>query len=454
MGTTAETTPEGRHEIGELAIAERTQTLTEPASNAEPIAASVRILNASAKPAAFRLSGGGVCRVGAGEGVDVLLNDKTVSRIHAELELVREGVAVRDLGSRNGTFLYGQRIERAVLSLGSRLRFGRVEAEIVPDLTPEQLPLYPNASYCRLIGGSKAMRRVYSLLGRLEGSLANVLVAGETGTGKELAARALHDRSHVAHGPFVSVNCGALEKNLARSELFGHARGAFTGAAESRAGAFEAANGGTLFLDEVGELPLEVQPLLLRAIEQGLIVRVGETRERRVKVRLIAATHRDLSELVKQERFREDLYYRLMVVKVALPPLRERVEDVPMLVRHFAEELGLSTPPAEMMERFQNRVFSGNVRELRNAVEAYVAVGALPESSRDGASELVSALRRYVTPDQPYAVQKERLLQLFLELYTDALLAHTAGNQSEAARISGLERSYLNRLLKRKRQEE
>jgi DNA-binding NtrC family response regulator len=438
-------------ESGEQIVGDHTQTLTDRTSGAAPIAACLRVLNTKAQPAVYRLSRG-LCRVGAGRGVDMLIDDKTVSRIHAELELVPEGIAVRDLGSRNGTFLYGQRIERAVLSLGSRVRFGRVDVDIVPDLSSEQLPLYPTDSYGRLIGGSAAMRRTYSLLKRLEGSLANVLICGETGTGKELAARALHDHSHVAAGPFVSVNCGALEKNLAKSELFGYARGAFTGAVDSRAGAFEAANGGTLFLDEIGELPIDVQPLLLRAIEQGLVVRVGETRERPVKVRLIAATHRDLKVLVQHERFRQDLFYRLMVVKVTLPPLRERLDDLPLLVRHFAEHFGVSLPSGAL-EQLKSRMFPGNVRELRNTVESLGAIGTVPDSSPQGEPELASVLRRHLKLDEPYAPQKERLLQLFLELYVDALLERTNGNQTEAARLSGIERSYLNRLLKRKRQE-
>ena len=431
---------------------ERTQTFGPP-TNAVPIAARIRVLNASAQPASYRLSHG-LCRLGAGEGVDILLDDKTVSRVHAELELVREGVAVRDLGSRNGTYLYGQRIERATLSLGSTLRVGRVDVEIIPDLSAEQLPPSQKESYGRLIGNSSAMRRVYSLLSRLEGSLANVLITGETGTGKELAARALHDHSHVASGPFVSINCGALEKSLARSELFGHVRGSFTGAVDSRAGAFEAANGGTLFLDEIGELPLDVQPLLLRTLEQGLVVRIGETEGRPVKVRLLAATHRDLKQLVHEQRFREDLYYRLMVVNVALPPLRERPEDLPLLARHFAEQSGTAAPPPELLNRLRSMRFPGNVRELRNVLEAHAAIGALPDAAATGEPELASVLRRSITLEQPYALQKERLLQLFLEVYVEALLVHTGGNQSEAARLSGLERSYLNRILRRKRHDD
>jgi two-component system, NtrC family, response regulator GlrR len=305
--------------------------------------------------------------------------------------------------------------------------------------------------YGGLHGTSAAMRRLFSLLGRLEGSLVNVLVSGETGTGKELVARALHERSHVTDGPFVSVNCGALDRSLSRSELFGHARGAFTGAVEARAGAFEAASGGTLFLDEIGELPVDVQPLLLRALEHGVVVRVGETQERGVKVRLIAATHRDLAELVKQDRFREDLYYRLMVVKVAVPPLRERPEDIPLLIQHFAQELGIPPLPADAVARFQQGVYPGNVRELRNGLQAYAAVGVLPEAIDPTGLALASRLKPFVRLDQPYAEQKQHLLSTFLDVYLEQLLSHTCGNQTEAARLSGLERSYLNRVVNRRR---
>jgi DNA-binding NtrC family response regulator len=305
--------------------------------------------------------------------------------------------------------------------------------------------------YCDLRGKSVAMRRLFSILARLESSLVTVLVSGETGTGKELVARALHERSQVAQGPFVSVNCGALDRSLSRSELFGHSRGAFTGALETRAGAFEAANGGTLFLDEVGELPVEVQPLLLRTLEQGVVVRVGETQGRAVKVRVIAATHRDLPELVKQNRFREDLYYRLMVVKVAVPALRERLEDIPLLLQHFAQELGIPLLPTDAVARLQRRDYPGNVRELRNALRAYAAVGELPEQIAHRALEHGSKLTPFVRLDLPYAEQKQHLLSAFLDTYLELLLAHTRGNQTEAARLSGLGRSYLNRVVNRRR---
>jgi DNA-binding NtrC family response regulator len=266
------------------------------------------------------------------------VNDETVSRRHLELKLVPEGVEVVDLGSRNGTFYQGQRVQHMVLSLGARVRVGRVElcleadSESLAGASGDKVGRYGN-----LIGSSLAMRRVYGVLERLEGSLVSVLIGGESGTGKEVVARAIHDRSIVAEGPFVAVNCGALDRALVRSELFGHVRGAFTGAIESRAGAFEAASNGTLFLDEIAELPLDTQPVLLRTLETGTVQRVGETNERKVKVRLLAASNRRLEELVKEGKFREDLYYRLLVVRVALPQSPETdTEPVPVRARSGA----------------------------------------------------------------------------------------------------------------------
>jgi DNA-binding NtrC family response regulator len=236
---------------------------------------------------------------------------------------------------------------------------------------------------------------------------------------------------------------------LARSELFGHARGSFTGATENRAGAFEAAANGTLFLDEIGELPLDVQPVLLRALELGVVQRVGETVERPIRVRLMAATNRKLDELVKSGKFREDLYYRLLVVQVELPPLRARAADIPALVRRFASELGVHSIDDEVIAELTTRPWPGNVRELKNAVRAYLALGSVVPATTAANPGLDEALRESIDLSRPYSELKERVLERFQSLYLELLLARTGGNQSEAARVSGLDRSYLNRVLKR-----
>ena len=244
------------------------------------------------------------------------------------------------------------------------------------------------------------------------------------------------------------MNCGALDRNLVRSELFGHERGSFTGAVQRQVGAFQAAEGGTLFLDEIGELPLDVQPVFLRALELRAITAVGSHAERPVDVRLIAATHRDLRADVASGRFREDLFYRVRVVHLEVPPLRERRDDVPVLAEAIARRQGVSALPADFVEALSAHDWPGNVRELCNAVEAYLAVGAAPPSgARDEEDVLDAALAGFVDAKKTYAEQKTELLRRFSEAYIARLLAHTRGNQSEAARLSGLERSYLGKLI-------
>jgi DNA-binding NtrC family response regulator len=288
------------------------------------------------------------------------------------------------------------------------------------------------------------MRRLFGLLRRLEGSLVNVLIQGESGTGKELVARALHEGSLVSEGPFVALNCGALDAGLARSELFGHRKGAFTGAIQASIGAFEAAHGGTLFLDEIGELSLEIQPSLLRVLESRSIVRVGEHQPRPISVRLIAATHKDLNAEAQAGRFRKDLLYRLNVVRLLVPPLRQRREDIEGLAQHFATQAGIYPLSVETIAALRTLPWEGNVRELRNAIEAFAAIGALP-APEDGEQDL--AIERHIDIHAPYAENKERLLEKFTQAYLEMLLAKTGGNRTEAARIAGLERTYLSRLL-------
>lgn len=393
-----------------------------------------------------RLAAGSL-RVGAASDMDWIVEDSAVSRRHLELSLSPGGVTLRDLKSRNGTYYLGQRVGEITLALGSRVTFGNHILEVVAD--EEDFAGTQSAElehYGDLSGRSPVMVRLFSLMKRLEGSLVNVLVHGESGTGKELIARALHDHSRVASGPFLAINCGALDRSLVRSELFGHKKGAFTGAAAEAQGAFVEAHGGTLFLDEVGELPLDVQPMLLRTLETGAVTRVGEARSRSVQVRLIAATHRDLAQDVAEGRFRADLYYRLKVVQLHAPPLRARREDLPLLAARICQQLGQTPPSEEVLRELSRRTFPGNVRELKHALMAYGAVGELPEES----AALVTAaadLSAFADPRRPYAEQKEALVDRMTELYLRALLERTGGNRSEAARIAELQRGYLRRLL-------
>jgi DNA-binding NtrC family response regulator len=414
-----------------------------------PLAALVRVLGAKASPACFRLSSGS-CLLGAGPECDVVVADPRVSRKHVRLSLVPEGIKLEDLGSRNGSFYLGQRVEKIVLAPGSRIALGAVEVAL--EIDTEQLSSSGEESeqgYHGLVGGSRATRQLFAILARLEGSLIHVLVQGPSGVGKELVARAIHDASAVSSGPLVVVNCGGIARELVLSELFGHRRGAFTGAIEPRIGAFEAADGGTLFLDEVGELPLDVQPVLLRALESGEVVPVGEHKPRPVKLRIVAATNRELEREVEQGRFREDLYYRLAVVKLQIPPLRDRPEDVAVLARRFAQAAGAGELPADVLRQLQAHTWPGNARELRNAVQAYLALGTLPAVVKPDAPLLELALRQSIDELGSYAEQKEAFSERFSRAYLSKLLAHTGGNQSEAARISGLDRSYLGKLVAR-----
>ncbi len=385
--------------------------------------------------------------IGAGAGCAIVIDEKTVSRQHVELEIVPEGVRLTDKGSRNGTFYLGQRVERVTLSLGARITVGAVTVALDADTEGLDGLAFEGDEYRGIVGATPSMRRIFASLSRLEGSLVPVLVLGESGVGKELVARALHDGSSVKAGPFVAVNCGAIPRDLVASELFGHRRGAFTGATDHRRGAFDAADGGTLFLDEVGELPIDVQPVLLRALETGEVRPVGADATHVVRARVVAATNRDLAVDSSAGRFREDLFYRLAVVTLAIPPLRERPADIEAIVKVLAESLGVGALPAPVLEALKNRAWPGNVRELRNAIQAYGALGALPAERSVHPTSIDSAIADFVDPSRPYADQKDDLADRFTRAYLQALMARTGGNQSAASRVAGLDRTYLGKLL-------
>jgi DNA-binding NtrC family response regulator len=300
------------------------------------------------------------------------------------------------------------------------------------------------------------MQQLYARLGQIAPSSAAVLIQGETGTGKELVARAIHEASARASAPFAVVDCGALPEGLLEAELFGHTRGAFTGATEARAGVIEAANGGTVFLDEVAELPLSMQPKLLRVVESRMIRRVGETHYRPLDVRFVSATHRDLRAMARAGSFREDLYFRLAVLLVGVPPLRERGGDIPALVRHFMPDAAGRDLPPDVLLALAARPWRGNVRELRSFVERAAAFGpeealAWPES--EGAAPAGGARPPVRLPEDlssmTYRAVREQALRDVEREYVRALLDRHGGNVSAAARASGLSRTYVHRLIRR-----
>jgi transcriptional regulator with GAF, ATPase, and Fis domain len=281
------------------------------------------------------ISGGDELGIGTAQGNQLLLTDPTVSRHHCTIAVTPKGFLLRDLGSTNGTVLGDSRVESAYPEPGMRIRVG--QTALVFELLGTEIhePLSDEESFEQALGSSEAMRFVFAVLARAAQSETTVLLEGETGTGKGLLARALHQRSRRASGPLIEVDCSAIPPTLIESELFGHERGAFTGADRAREGAFEAAQGGTIFLDEIGELPLEMQPKLLRALEERTIKRIGTTTTTRLDVRVIAATNRDLRLEVNRGGFRADLFYRLAVLRVRVPPLRERREDIAVLAAQF-----------------------------------------------------------------------------------------------------------------------
>ena len=318
-----------------------------------------------------------VLKIGRHPSNDITLPDEEISRSHAIFELREDGYWIVDQ-SRNGTFVNGSRTQEAPLKNQDEIRMGgwRVvfaddetwgEKETVVRKKTKTLP-----SFSGIIGRSEPIQHVFSMIERAAPTEATILIVGETGTGKELVARAIHERSPRERKAFIALNCGAISPQLIESELFGHERGAFTGALSRHLGAFEQARGGTIFLDEVGELPLELQPKLLRVLEERRFRRVGGTEETVADVRIIAATHRNLEHLSREGKFREDLYFRLFSVPIQLPPLRERSEDIPLLIDYFMETLpsgeGRKSMSSEAVKRLIDYPWRGNVRELKNVM--------------------------------------------------------------------------------------
>ncbi|MDC0748322.1 sigma 54-interacting transcriptional regulator [Polyangium mundeleinium] len=391
--------------------------------------------------------------VGTAQGNDLVLADPTVSRHHFSLSATPEGYLLKDLGSSNGTWVSGMRVLSGYVEPGARVRVGRTT--LLVDQVNEDIceALSPEDGFGPLLGQSSAMRRIFAALPRVAQSDSTVLLEGETGTGKGVLAAAIHEASPRATGPFVVLDCAAIAPTLIESELFGHVKGSFTGAQADRAGAFEQAKGGTIFIDEIGELPLDMQPKLLRALEERSVKRVGGNQRVKLDVRVIAATNRDLRTEVNRNAFRADLFYRLNVVRIHVPPLRERTGDIERLARHFHADLVPDNPiPDDLLESLRRQSWPGNVRELRAAIERAVlfndpAILALGNDVEPAPG--VKDRDDDIDLEVPFRVCKQKASDQWERRYVRALLRATHDNISEASRRVKMDRSHLRTLLRK-----
>ena len=415
-------------------------------------------------------------RVGTARDNTLALSDPNVSRYHLEFQIQDRGYLVRDLQSTNGTFYRGARVGEVMVGLGAELRVGSTVLRVERGEETSEV-IGCKRQFGSLIGSAPAMQQVYGLLAAVAPTDTSVLIEGETGTGKELVAEEIHRHSPRRDKLFSVVDCATLPPSLIESELFGHEKGAFTGATAERVGVFERTRGGTVFLDEIGELSMDLQTRLLRVLDRRTIKRVGGNMQRKVEFRLVAATNRDLPRAVKQGTFRRDLYYRLAVVRITLPPLRRRTEDIPQLARFFLWQAGCVEVERvlsdELIKVLCSRSWPGNVRELRNVVERATimvdgsqqgealftsASPASPEpappppadaaaASADGSPPTLQLPRAYLEMD--YKTAKDQLLEQFELQYLERLLGRHGNNISGIAREAGVDRHLVRNLLRK-----
>ncbi|RMH43498.1 MAG: FHA domain-containing protein [Deltaproteobacteria bacterium] len=397
--------------------------------------------------------------IGSHPSNDLVVVDPKVSRFHLRIEASDRGLRAIDTNSANGTAVNGVRVRDAYLDDGAVIAIGDSQIAVRRLDGDVEVELSADDRFGDAVGRSVAMREVFALARRAAATHMPVLLLGETGTGKDVIARAIHAHSPVGRGPFVVFDAGAVAPTLIESELFGHVRGAFTGADSDRPGVFERATGGTLFIDEIGELPLHLQPKLLRALEARRIVRVGDTREIDVHPRIVAATHRDLRALVDQGAFRSDLYYRLAVLPIEIPPLRERREDIPLLAGHFLRDLldaGGRDPRwllphlEEAFASLAHHDWPGNVRELRNAIERAAALADPAALARDGLTQLVELRASVARTRRAWLPLEQARAQFDREYLRDLVDAH-GGDLRAAAATAGIHPKSLERLLRRHR---
>jgi two-component system, NtrC family, response regulator HydG len=432
-------------------------TVAQPRGDSPDIRFALRVAEGADSGQSFTLDAGQPFRVlvGTSPVCDFRLTDRAVSRRHIALDLTRGRVRITDLGSTNGTFVDAVAIGEAYLRGGETIRIGGTLIRVERQLGAGETPLPSETEFGRVIGESSAMRRLYPLCHRLAQANVPAILEGETGTGKEVLAESLHEKGPRAEGPFVVFDCTAVPPNLVEAELFGHEKGAFTGAVGARKGVFELADGGTLLIDEIGDLDMTLQPKLLRAIERSEIRRIGGERSIRVDIRVLAATRRDLDHEIQAGRFRDDLFHRLAVARIELPPLRMRKSDIPVLARHFAREIGGddATVPGELIQRWNDYAWPGNVRELRNAVARHLALGdlgssAMPDEAPRAPAE--QAVRDYIEHMIELGVAlpdgRAKVVERYERRYIERLLEQHDGNVARAAAASGIGLRYFQML--------
>jgi len=390
--------------------------------------------------------------VGTGESADLVLHDPTVSREHLTLILDHDGLVLKDGASRNGTHIGGARIREIILTGDAVLTLGKTVIAVQLDSGLSDIAVTARLSFGGAYGASTPMRHIFAMLERAAATEVTVLLEGESGVGKEVLARALHDESSRREGPFVAVDCGAIPAGLIESELFGHTKGAFTGAGQDRTGLFGQADGGTIFLDEIGELPLEMQPRLLRVLEMREVRPVGAHETRKVDVRIVAATNRNLAEMCAEGTFRKDLFYRLSVARVVVPPLRDRVEDIETLATTFmrralASEAAEVAP--EIMSMLRSHRWPGNVRELKNVIDRHALMGVRDRKSLFDGEAPAGANVAHDLWSMPFHDARRTLLDDFERTYLTRALAASGGVVIRAAERAGIPRPTFYRMIDR-----
>ncbi|MDB4946333.1 MAG: Type fimbriae expression regulatory protein PilR [Labilithrix sp.] len=445
--------------------AESTSTATTSLPAISPDGAVLSVLSGPARGRSLRLPGkpGESVTVGKAATNELVIDDPSISRLHLRIRRTEAGLEVTDLESKNGVFVAGARIREALVEPGTVLRAGNVELLVGVELEGVVIPPSEHDHFGLALGTSLEMRRIFGILERIAPTPASVLLTGETGTGKDVLARSIHMQSARADGPFEVVDCGAVSGSLIESELFGHEKGAFTGAVAGRAGAFERAAGGTIFLDEIGELAVDLQPKLLRVLEAREFRRVGGSKTIAADVRIVAATTRDLAREVTREAFREDLYFRLAVVAIHVPPLRARLDDLPVLLARLlagGDGRAAALPVTnELVAALRSHDWPGNIRELRNVIERSQHVSlALGKTHLelvdfppvDAADEMDDILERLpLDEDATYRDTRRRFEAAFERRYVKWLLDRFSGNVSGAARAARMDRNHLTELARR-----